>query len=242
MVNREVKSTKSYELFRFIDANRDVNEGHVNNLKKSIEEFGYYDHEPIVVNEKFEIIDGQNRFTACEELGLPIIYVMVEGLSIADARNMNIKRRNWSLEDYAKSYARSGDKSYQRFLELADEYELGYSQVVSCVTNGTHPRNFFTKFRAGEFTLDEEGVEIAKKNLDQLSSIMEVTGKMSKAMASAFIAAFNRVGYDHARMVKKLVLYGTMLQNFSGVKENLRQLEDLYNLRQTDETKLRFYN
>ena len=47
---------------------------------------------PIVVNEKMEIIDGQGRFEVCKEKGLPIYYNIVNiheyGYDQLDNRNL----------------------------------------------------------------------------------------------------------------------------------------------------------
>ena len=38
---------------------------------------------PIIVNENYEIIDGQHRYSASKELGLPIRYIVGEGYGSA---------------------------------------------------------------------------------------------------------------------------------------------------------------
>lgn len=49
----------------------------------------------IIVNEKFEIIDGQNRFLASKELHKPIRYIIVEGYGVEQVRMYNMEARNW---------------------------------------------------------------------------------------------------------------------------------------------------
>lgn len=45
----------------------------------------------IIVNEKFEIIDGQNRFLASKELHKPIRYIIVEGYGVEQVRMYNME-------------------------------------------------------------------------------------------------------------------------------------------------------
>lgn len=64
--------TSDYFRFKILDGNRDVLKSHVNKIKESMKKFGWIGP-GIIVNEKFEIIDGQTRFYAAKELGLPMI-------------------------------------------------------------------------------------------------------------------------------------------------------------------------
>ena len=72
-----VYRTNDYSLFSKLDGNRDVNKAHLHRLKKSIKEESLC--VPIIVNEKYEIIDGQHRFSCWENLMLPVYYIVVEG-------------------------------------------------------------------------------------------------------------------------------------------------------------------
>ena len=74
MDNAKQQST-NYDEFRTLNANRNVSENHVKQIKAAIETVGNLTEVvPIIVNENKEIIDGQHRFEACKELGLPIFY------------------------------------------------------------------------------------------------------------------------------------------------------------------------
>lgn len=64
----EIKRTNNYDMFKRLEGNRFVDPKKVNKLKKSINEVGYISN-PIIVNEKMEVIDGQHRLEALKELG-----------------------------------------------------------------------------------------------------------------------------------------------------------------------------
>ena len=78
---------------------------------------------PIIVNERLEVIDGQNRLSALKDLGLPVHYYVVRGATIETARSLNLGRSNWKPLDYCKSYAESGVRSYQLLLDLMQDSE-----------------------------------------------------------------------------------------------------------------------
>lgn len=116
-MTKEIKSgmiifeTEDYSVFKTLQGNRDVSPHRVAKIKKSIQERGYLPV-PILVNEKYEIIDGQGRFAVCKELGLPIYFIKHHGLTIEDCVAMNVNSTNWSTDDYIHSYAERGNQYY----------------------------------------------------------------------------------------------------------------------------------
>ena len=60
-----VLSTTDYAKFKTLQGNRDVNKLHVSRLKESFKTA--YLLSPIVVNQYYEIIDGQHRYEAAKE-------------------------------------------------------------------------------------------------------------------------------------------------------------------------------
>ena len=115
----KVYETKKYSIFKKLEGNRDVYG--VNKIIKSIEQVGYIPS-PICVNDKMEVIDGQNRLEALKELGMPVHYYIVKDIGLEEARQMNIGRRNWSVLDYFKSHAAEGKEEYQYFLEILEKH------------------------------------------------------------------------------------------------------------------------
>lgn len=73
-----MQESKEYNNFKFLSANRPIDYNHVNKIKKSLQEYGFLDSQPITVNSEMEIIDGQHRFVACKEMGLPIKFVQIQ--------------------------------------------------------------------------------------------------------------------------------------------------------------------
>ena len=75
-------------------------------------------HNPIVVNEKFEIIDGQGRFKALKTLSLPIEYILIPGLGLEECKKMNENSTTWNSRNFIVSEAELGNENYQRLLNL----------------------------------------------------------------------------------------------------------------------------
>lgn len=129
-----VYRTKDYDRFKKLKGNRTVLDTRKRLLISSIKERGWI-RNPITVNEHMEIIDGQGRFEALKELGLPIEFVISNGATIHDCIALNIKQRNWSNMDYINSYAENGFENYITLLEMIKKYpEINVSTI--CVLCG----------------------------------------------------------------------------------------------------------
>jgi len=101
-VVNEVKETNDYSMFRTLEGNRHLNKLHVKRLKESFQKA--YLLSPIIVNEKFEIIDGQHRFEAAKQLGVPINFLIAPKYGLKEAQMLNENMKNWKKEDYLNAY------------------------------------------------------------------------------------------------------------------------------------------
>lgn len=104
MGDKKIQSTTNYAMFKTLDGNRSVKDHRVDKIVQSIVDVGYITN-PIIVNEKMEVIDGQGRLAALERLCLPVEYLVHEGIGIKECRSMNIHQSNWTDYDYVSSYA-----------------------------------------------------------------------------------------------------------------------------------------
>jgi hypothetical protein len=243
-----VQETTDYGKFSFLDANRDYNRGHVEKLKTAFQEVGNLTQvQPILVNEKNQIIDGQHRFIACSELGLPLFYTVAEGLRVEEARSMNILHRRWISEDYLKSYIASGNKEYIKFAKLMEDYGFSHSTTLyysqgSLGTRGGGPNSgIFKQFREGNFVLEDEAM--VRSLLQKLAEVREVTPFVQqRPFATALYRVFLNENYDHKRMLKKLRTTGQRhLRSYSTAEDNLRMLESIYNNGYSERNQVRLY-
>jgi ParB-like nuclease domain len=104
LVALSIYKTKDYSKFSIDDAyNRDVNENIVKKIKASIKDCGDKGHVfPIVVDDKFRIIDGQHRFKARKELGLSIYYIQDIELDSQSLGIINDAVGKWKSTDFEK--------------------------------------------------------------------------------------------------------------------------------------------
>jgi hypothetical protein len=157
--------TFNYNRFKIIESNRNITKGLVKKLEQSIKELGFVKSRPILVNKNFEIIDGQHRFTACKNLGLPIHYEVSE-LDISSDELMiklNSVQQVWQLKDYCIHFAKKEVPFYVEVLRLHNEYQVGFSNILSICMKNKSGQAANTYIKKGiDFELDKNRLDIIK--------------------------------------------------------------------------------
>jgi hypothetical protein len=78
------------------------------------------------------IIDGQNRYTASKELGISVIYVVVEsGLNISQ---IAASFKPWTGNDYSASCAAEGDLNFQKLESFRIRHNISANRAVQLLT------------------------------------------------------------------------------------------------------------
>ena len=201
-----IHETKNYAIFKRLKGNRDVK--CVEKIVKSINRIGYITN-PIIVNEKMEIIDGQNRVEALERLNMPVQYYVIEGADIETARSLNLGRTNWKPIDYVKSYAEDGNKSYQ-FLLLLIQHNNGYAlqEVYGIATGSIMTSGWGAKrIEDGEFKLSEKEFQKAQELIGYMEQLREAIKNMKgsrRALITTIAWCMRVEGCDIKRLIKVL--------------------------------------
>jgi len=129
-----VYSTSNYEIFKTLAGNRAVNRVHIQRLKQSFKEA--YLSSVMIVNEYFEIIDGQHRYEAAKSLGLPLNFIICKGYSLKEVQLLNTSAKNWTKIDYLQAYCDLGNEAYIEFRNFMHEYsDFGIAAAEAILTN-----------------------------------------------------------------------------------------------------------
>ena len=132
MKSTKIYITKNYDMFRVLNGNRPVKRARFNKVRDGIKAVGQI--VPIIVNEKYEVIDGQARLEVCKSLDIPIAYVVMPGLGIEECRNANSTSSIWTAMNYVNSFAESGSTDYKYLDLLLKRFRaLGTQDVISAV-------------------------------------------------------------------------------------------------------------
>ena len=226
-----VHSTRDYSMFKFMGGNRDVT--HSEKIRSSIEKYGLM-YQPVLVNEKWEIIDGQGRFTACKELGIPVLYIIQPGLTIEHCRALNIQQTNWDLKDYIASYALKSE-DYANLQKLIEKYGSYLPQQVICNVAGGFKNNYTVygeSVKNGDFKCDpgryEKAVEILDWMLNFRAGATMIGGKSSH-LYNALYFCYECEDVSNDQLLKQFNKASRLIKGILSVGDAVEQLETVYN-------------
>lgn len=228
----KVQSTFSYSMFRFIDGNRTVD--HSEKIEKVIKEAGLLVI-PILVNERFEIVDGQNRFTACRNLGLPIYYIVQPGIGVDEIATLNSASKNWTGLNHIHYYAHSEKKisDYVYFENLMKAYPWATQRVLAYAVHGLSGFGFVSKVKTGDLKCSIEQYENAVRTLEYVEQFRDYIDKIGGRkeyyyFTVAFCYSDEKVDNDY--LLKKFGKYGDTLKPVTSIKGAIEQVEKkIYN-------------
>ena len=242
--NNVVKKTYDYTMFERLKGNRNVEPQRVDKIKKSIESVGYIPN-PIIVNEKYEVIDGQGRLQACKELGLDVYYLVVEGIGMEECISMNMEQSNWKVMDFIQSYAEMGNLNYVYLLALMkryQDYNFGFDSILRAATNGCRPVNSIIK--GGKFICTENDFNKAVETLNYMakfSDLVSQIGGRSDYVYSAIGLTYRFNGCDTDRLFKKMTDNIREFRRCGNLEDCLEELSNIYNNRLRQDSKMYFH-
>lgn len=227
-----VYRTNRYSLFKRLEGNRVISKNRKNKIIASIKKVGYV-QSPVVVNEKMEIIDGQGRVEALKELGLPVDYIIVEGVGIKECRAMNINQENWKLIDYIHSYAEMKNRNYIYLENLIKEYNMiGITAINNAVTGLASVD--CERIKCGDFVCTEDNYKNALKILNYEKRFSPVVNKIRGRADYIYIAigfCFNSEFVDNERLFEKLSEKYERFLPPANVEQALDEISKIYNER-----------
>ena len=228
-----IYSTKNYNIFNNLEFNRDVKEKRVNKLVASFSEKEIPN--PIVINEKFEIIDGQGRFEALRILGRPIKFIIAKGADIKDCRRMNIYNTNWKKDDFVNSYAMAGNENYINLKQIRKETKLPYTTIMRLINKGKNSLKKFDSLENGKIIFTFKDMEMVRTIYKSVKEIKEALA-FTKQLNDNFIVAVKIMTefseYNHARMLKKCANQRHSFGQMSNLESMLKEFSRIYNFNQ----------
>ncbi len=72
MKENKIHETTKYSLFKLLKGNRPIKKVNLANIIASMKMNNFLHLNPILVTSNMEVLDGQHRLKACEELGVKV--------------------------------------------------------------------------------------------------------------------------------------------------------------------------
>lgn len=224
--------TDEYSLFKKLEGNRIINLKNVNAIIKSVTSNGY---KPtiLIVNEKFEIIDGQHRLEAFKKLNLPIEYQIRTGLTLKDAIALNVANKTWTNLDYIESYASLDYKDYIDLLNLINSFKLVSYETIIEISGKTNKQHLLE----GKFKIKDDLLNISKQ-LEFVENFKKLNLKINgrRTYLEVLLARISDSEFiDSDRLLEQAEKYGNIVLNsVVNSDDGLIKLQELYNYRKRD--------
>ena len=232
----QVHTTTDYFLFKPLDGNRTKNLLHINRLKKSMSE--QYLFTIIIVNENYEIIDGQHRFDVIAELKLPLHYVVCKGYGLQEVHRLNQLSKNWNADDYLNGYCNLGYEDYLIYRNFKDKHKIGHNECMSLLMD-SRPSHINVHFNSGLFKV--KSLSSAEKFMSKLSLIEPYyTDCKRRTFIYSLMTLFKNPNFEFTEFIQKLKIQPTALQNCTSVEQYTELIEEIYNYKRRDKVNLRF--
>jgi hypothetical protein len=237
-----VNVTTDYGMFIRHDGNRKVNELNLNRLIKSMKKKTLIS--PIIVNESFEVIDGQHRLAALEKLQQPVYYVKVYGYGLPEMQILNSVSKNWTADDFMESYIDLGYEDYKKYKEFKLRYGWGHTETTAILQNkkssvGSGDRFKNGEFKSGDFKIEDYdyAVECAEK-IEMVKPFY--TGYKRRVFIFAMLRLFGNPNYNHSVFLSKLSYQSVSLVDCVSTEQYLLLIEEIYNYKNKNKVSLRY--
>lgn len=233
---KKIYTTKNYDMFKSMIDNREVKSRTTNKIVASVKKVGWITN-PIICNEKMEVIDGQNRLEALKILGLPVDYIVEKGLTIDHCRALNINQSNWATMDWVKSYADGGNVSYRLLLNLVDAFPDMKLKVITFALVGQAGKITGGDLNKGKFECTVEQYNEANKKLSWLrgaaTPLRNIDGNRW-AIECAALYAYSDPEVDNKRLIEKISKYYSIANPVTSIDSALGELERIYNFKNSN--------
>lgn len=168
----QIHKTLDYSIFKS-QGNREINPSHLNTLRSTFSKnSSILTTCPIVIDKRFNIIDGHHRLIVAKELNIPIYYLIDESCKNKEELLERIRDRNrdvlpWKLNSYIEFFCSQNKKEYLIFAELYEKYKkvCTFSTLVSiCIFNSPKGIRGHEVIKSGEMVI---------KNKNELNEFLE---------------------------------------------------------------------
>ncbi len=147
----QIEKTKEYDIFKILPGNRSLIKSHIKKLKESIEKSNFLNLHPIVINENYEIIDGQHRLEVAKQLGIDIFYILSTNVTDDHLVTSNVNQKSWETENYIDFFAcKYQNSTYIELKKMMTRSRLKPKALLSLLLGIVSP-NILEFLKTGKF-------------------------------------------------------------------------------------------
>lgn len=233
-VKFEVGITKDYDLFKFFNYNRAIKRANLREIKKSIQKRGLI--MPILVTKEFQVIDGQHRVLALQELGMEVHYVIAHDYTPNDVEEVNNIGSNWDIRARVSNLAEHGDPNCIRLLELYEEWGKMFSEGTINDAYKNDCGNSTQYIKDKKYVMNEE---LGNEVLSNAQIMIEVS---HKARQTKFVRALKSIMTENDNFDIKILRGNSSkkrLNIYNRQNEIREEIVGVYNYCQRDDKRIK---
>lgn len=227
-----IRKTEDYGIFKALEGNREVLNQRKARVRNSINQIGLIP-EPVIVNEKYEIIDGQARVEVCKELRIPVYYCVIPGLGVKECVTLNSTQTNWTLNDYINSLSIAGNENYTRLSQVLMKYPKLRLSVISALASETMTSVDGNTIKSGKFVFPEERSSLVYNTCEWLyQNIVPVKTQIKgrfDMLCYAVCFALEHTHVSHERLARVIQDNASRFSPLSTTVQALEEIERFYN-------------
>jgi hypothetical protein len=209
--------SSNYSMFHFLEFNRKIVWSHVNELRLSILHNGILSYPVMIYTNcvdgewKYWIVDGQHRFVAFKQLGLPIYFTLyrkssTEPISLYDLvkliAGLNNTSKRWNIHQYLKAWKSIKVEEYEIISEVHKETKIPINILLQAYS-GKNRRKATMLFMDGEYKMTDR--ENGERYVEYLKAIRPYISS-GTAIQSSLLDLFRQTpDYDNEKMKSKLI-------------------------------------
>lgn len=223
-------TTKDYSIFKPLKGNRGINERNYRKLLLSIHD------NPlptiVTVNENYEVIDGQHRIKAFQELELEIEYVVRVGFGLKECHILNAIDNKWQMSDFIDGYISLGYMDYQKLKDFQNTFNLSINDCLLFI--GNMGKEVVEDFKEGYFTFSNQ--KEAYKNAEKILSLAsyfpqkEKRSARKRAFIQVMLQCLKNKDFDYSHFIEKLNKPNAFkLENQITLTQYRTMIEGIYN-------------
>lgn len=234
----EILETSDLSIFKFRVDNRSIKQGALRKIRKRMKDHGWEKGSYVLVNEKFEVIDGQHRLIVARELGVSVQYIIERGAGFQMIKDRNTANNNWNIIDHLDGFVKTGNVHYV----VLDRYMKNFPELrpTECMMLTKNSISSSTRdvFETGKF--ETKDMKLAYVWGHQIMSLKPYFEKYynKSIFVRSLIRVFQNPRFDFDEFLHRVKLRPTMLEPCGTVEKYLEMIEKIYNYRRGDGNKV----
>jgi hypothetical protein len=249
----KVYKTNDLSIFKQIGGNRVPNPQHIKRLKVSIIEKGMLCN-PILINDKMEVIDGQHRLIASQEAKSFIYYIILKDYSLSEVHTLNLNQKNWTKKDFMDGYADMGIESYIKLREFINKNtDISFNDCLSLCSNkagseiGMNDKYLQKNPETSVIEVFQEGTwkgkdfNLAQEWIEKIRLIKPYYDGYNRSIfIRTMIGLFKNKDFDYSEFMHKVRIQPKALVECVTVIQQRMLIEEIYNYKSRNKINLRY--